>query len=95
MFTTLPNAQKQEFGRQLSRRCLLFQADFSSQSRLNFEVNDTYILLSSCDPRVCPLFWSKKIKLKRLCDFMNTTKFFPAHTGANVLMSPKEPFFQG
>ena len=67
----------------------------STESRLNFEVNDIYILRSSSNLIVCPLFWSKKIQLKRLCDFMNTTKFLPARTDANMLMSPKEPFFQG
>ena len=64
----------------------------STVSRLNFKVNDICILRPYSDLRVRTLFLSKKIKLKRLCDFTNTTKFLPASTNANVVTSLKEPF---
>ena len=78
-------AQKQEFGWQLSRR--FKHIELWSKWHLYF----TFFMWS----KSCPLFWSKKIKIERLCNLMNTTKFLPAHTGANMLMSPKEPFFSG
>ena len=66
----------------------------STVSRLNFKVNDICILRPYSDLRVCTLFWSKKIKLKRLCDFTNTTKFLPASTSANVLVSIRTLFLR-
>ena len=54
MLTTLPGAHAR----------IWFQAYSSTESRLNFEVNDIYILLSSCDPRVAHYFDQKRSKSK-------------------------------